>query len=151
MTRLVPVHATMTSAETAVHFIDIVFRYHGLPDDIVSDRDPRFTFAFWTSLFKILDTKLQISTAVHPETDGHPERVNRVLEDVLRSYATSFTCWSAFLPLAEFSINHAIHESTGLTPFFANSSRHPRVPALRAVNHLTDLRVSALEGGESDN
>ena len=133
MTHLVPVHATITAAETAVHFIDTVFRHHGLPDNIVSDRDPRFTSAFWTSLFELLGTKLQMSTAAHPETDGQTERVNRVLEDVLRSYATSFTSWSAFLPLAEFALNNAVHASTGLTPFFANSARHPRVPTLLAV------------------
>uniref|UniRef100_A0AAV1UN18 Uncharacterized protein n=1 Tax=Peronospora matthiolae TaxID=2874970 RepID=A0AAV1UN18_9STRA len=94
MTHLVPVHATITAAETAVHFVDTVFRHHGLPDNIVSDRDPRFTSSFWTSLFELLGTKLQMSTAAHPETDGQTERVNRVLEDVLRSYATSFTSWT---------------------------------------------------------
>ncbi|CAH0489286.1 unnamed protein product [Peronospora farinosa] len=113
MTHLVPVHAKITAAETAAHFIDAVFRHHGLPENIVSDRDPRFTSAFWTSLFELLGTKLLMSTAAHPETDGQTERVNRVLEDVLRSYATSFTSWSAFLPLAEFALNNAVHASTG--------------------------------------
>ena len=69
------------------------------------------------SLFELLGTKLQMSTAAHPETDGQIERVNRVLEDVLRSYATSFKSWSAFLPLAEFALNNAVHASIGLTPF----------------------------------
>uniref|UniRef100_A0AAV1U2E9 Integrase catalytic domain-containing protein n=1 Tax=Peronospora matthiolae TaxID=2874970 RepID=A0AAV1U2E9_9STRA len=150
MTHLVPVHATITAAETAVHFSDTVFRHHGLPDNIGSDRDPRFTSAFWTSLFELLGTKLQMSTAAHPETDGQTERVNRVLEDVLRSYATSFTSWSAFLPLAEFALNNAVYASTGLTPFFANSARHPRVPTLLAVGQPTALRGSTLAGGEND-
>ena len=147
MTHLVTVHATITAAETAVHFIDIVFRHHGLPDNIVSDRDPRFTSAFWTSLFKLLGTKLQMSSAAHPKTDGQTERVNRILEDVLRSYATSFTSWSAFLPLAEFALSDAIHASTGLTPVFANSSCHPRVPTLLAVGQPSALRGSTLAGG----
>ncbi|POM65789.1 Pol protein [Phytophthora palmivora] len=66
-------------------FLDSVFRYHGLPETIVSDRDPRFTGVFWDTLFQLLGTKLMVSTADHPQTDGQTERVNRVLEDALRS------------------------------------------------------------------
>ncbi|GMF59050.1 unnamed protein product [Phytophthora fragariaefolia] len=91
---------------------------------------------------------LSMSTAAHPETDGQTERVNRVLEDVLRSYATSFSSWSQFLPLAEFALNNAEHASTGVTPFFANNARHPRVPALLAVAHPTVPGASTL--GEDD-
>ncbi|KAE9023574.1 hypothetical protein PR003_g10553 [Phytophthora rubi] len=74
-----------------------------------------------------------MSTASHPETDGQTERANRVIEDVLRSFATSFKSWSTFLPLVEFALNNAVHASTGLTPFFVNFGRHPRVPALLGV------------------
>ncbi|KAE8875292.1 hypothetical protein PF003_g40586 [Phytophthora fragariae] len=91
-----------------------------------------------------------MSTAAHPKTDGQTERVNRVLEDVLRSYATTFASWSSFLPLAEFALNNAEHASTGLTPFFANNARHPRVPALIAVGHPTAPRGSTLGGDEDD-
>ncbi|KAE8960447.1 hypothetical protein PF011_g30090 [Phytophthora fragariae] len=133
MVHLIPVSDTVTAAETAAHFIDCVFRHHGLPESIVSDRDPRFTSAFWSILFQLLGMKLSMSTAAHPETDGQTERVNRVLEDVLRSYATSFASWSSFHSLAEFALNNAEHASTGLTPFFANNARHPRVPALIAL------------------
>ncbi|KAE9024981.1 hypothetical protein PF011_g3257 [Phytophthora fragariae] len=150
MVHLIPVSDTVTAAETAAHFIDCVFRHHGLPESIVSDRDPRFTSAFWSSLFQLLGTKLSMSTAAHPETDGQTERVNRVLEDVLRSYAMSFASWSSFLPLAEFSLNNAEHASTGLTPFFANNARHPRTPALIAVVHPTAPRGSTLGGDEDD-
>ncbi|KAE9026919.1 hypothetical protein PR003_g11046 [Phytophthora rubi] len=129
---LIPVSDTVTAADTAVHFIDCVFRHHGLLESIVSDRDPRFTSAFWSSLFQLLGTKLSMSAAAHPETDGQTERVIRVLEDVLQSYATSFASWSSFLPLAEFALNNAKHASTGLTPFFATNVRHPRVAALIA-------------------
>ena len=72
-----------------------------------------------------------MSTADHPETDGQTKRVNRVLEDILRSYATSFVdSWSSHLPMAEFAINNSVHVSTGHTPFYLNSLRHPRVPAI---------------------
>uniref|UniRef100_A0AAV1TXF8 Integrase catalytic domain-containing protein n=1 Tax=Peronospora matthiolae TaxID=2874970 RepID=A0AAV1TXF8_9STRA len=70
MTHLVPVHATITAAVTAVHFIYTVFHHRGLPDNIISDRDFCFTSAILTSLFEFLGTKLQMSTAAHPETDG---------------------------------------------------------------------------------
>ncbi|GMF41025.1 unnamed protein product [Phytophthora fragariaefolia] len=150
MVHLTPVSDTVTAAETAAHFVDCVFHHHGLPESIVSDRDPRFTSAFWTDLFQLLGPKLSMSMAAHPDTDGQTERVNRVLEDGLRSYATSFTSWSKFLPLAEFALNNAEHASTGVTPFFANNARHPRVPALLAVGHPTMPGASTLGGDDDD-
>ena len=146
MVHFAPVSTHVTAETTAQIFIDLIFRHHGLPESIVSDRDPRFTSAFWATLFQLLGTRLLMSTASHPETDGQTERVNRVLEDVLRSYATSFTSWSSFLPLAEFTINNAVHASTGLTPFFVNNARHPRVPALLALS-ASEHPVSTLGGG----
>ncbi|KAE9290632.1 hypothetical protein PR003_g25242 [Phytophthora rubi] len=147
MVHLAPVAAEVTAGESAELFLDLVFRHHGLPESIVSDRDPRFTSAFWTRLFALLGTRLLMSTAAHPETDGQTERVNRVLEDVLRSYATSFASWSSFLPMAEFALNDSTHASTGLTPFFVNNARHPRVPALLAVRSSNAAAVSTLGGG----
>ena len=126
---LAPVAAEITAEETARLFVDLVFRLHGLPANFVSDRDPRFTSKFWRAIFKILGTRLSMSTAAHPETDGQTERSNRVVEDVLRSFATSFTHWSDFLALAEFSINNATHASTNHSPFYVNYGFHPRVPA----------------------
>ncbi|KAE9301087.1 hypothetical protein PR003_g22613, partial [Phytophthora rubi] len=147
MVHLAPVAAEVTADESAELFLDLVFRHHGLPESIGSDRDPRFTSAFWTRLFALLGTRLLMSTAAHPETDGQTERVNRVLEDVLRSYATSFASWSSFLPMAEFALNNSTHASTGLTPFFVNNARHPRVPALLAVRSSNAAAVSTLGGG----
>ncbi|KAE8989636.1 hypothetical protein PR002_g21389 [Phytophthora rubi] len=88
-----------------------------------------------------------MSTAAHPETDGQTERVNRVLEDVLRSYATSFASWSSFLSMAEFALNNSTHASTGLTPFFVNNARYPRVSALLAVRSSNSAAVSTLGVG----
>ncbi|KAE8958100.1 hypothetical protein PR001_g31147 [Phytophthora rubi] len=149
MVHLAPVAAEVAADESAELFLDLVFRHHGLPESIVSDRDPRFTSAFWTRLFAMLGTRLLRSTAAHPETDGQTERVNRVLEDVLRSYATSFASWSSFLPMAEFALNKSTHASTGLTPFFVNNARHPRVPALLAVRSSNAAAVSTLVEGHA--
>jgi hypothetical protein len=136
MVHLCAVKETINAEETARIFIDTIYRLHGCPEEIVSDRDPRFTSRFWRTIFQLLGTKLLMSTAAHPETDGQTERVNRVLEDILNSYVHSIRSWSDFLPLAEFALNNAVHASTGHTPFFMNNARHPRIPSL-------------LSGGES--
>ena len=69
-----------------------------------------------------------MSTSDHPETDGQTERVNRVLEEILRGYVQSYPNWSEFLPIDEFAINNSVHPSTTHTPFFVNGLRHPRIP-----------------------
>ena len=145
MVHLVPVADTISAEDTAQIFVNVIFRLHGMPNELVSDRDPRFTSRFWRAVFSLLGTRLAMSTAYHPQTDGQTERVNRVLEDVLRSYATSFIQWSDFLPLAEFALNNSVHASTGLTPFFVCSGQHPQVPAL-----LSDQTLTLSEGGKSD-
>ncbi|KAF1325083.1 Pol protein, partial [Globisporangium splendens] len=129
MVHVAPVRKHVTAQETACLFLEHVFRYHGLPESIVSDRDPRFTAAFWRELFRLLGTDLAMSSADHPETDGQTERVNRVVEDILRSIAVDHPRdWSRWLPYAEFAINSSEHASTAVTPFYFNSLRHPRVP-----------------------
>ncbi|KAE9332908.1 hypothetical protein PF008_g14713 [Phytophthora fragariae] len=85
-----------------------------------------------------------MSTASHPVTDGQTERANRVVEDVLRSFSTSFKSWSSFLPTVEFALNNTVHASTGLTPFYVNYGRHPRVPALLGMER------SIPQGGADD-
>ncbi|POM77777.1 LOW QUALITY PROTEIN: Pol protein [Phytophthora palmivora] len=143
---LAPVRDKVTGKQAAQLFLDSVFRYHGLPETIVSDRDPRFTGAFWDTLFQLLGTKLTMSTADHPQTDGQTERVNRVLEDTIRSIcAEAPRSWSDQLPMVEFALNNAVHASTGLTPFYLNGLRHPHVPlTLRG-----GTAASIVNGGEA--
>ncbi|KAE9000695.1 hypothetical protein PR001_g18720 [Phytophthora rubi] len=125
-------------------FVDNVFRNHGLPEAFVSDRDPRFVSHFWQHLFRLLGTRLDMSTPDHPQTDGQTERVNRVLEDILRSVCSAEpTKWSVLLPQVEFALNNAVHSSTGFTPFYVNGLRHPRTP-------LTLPPASNLVGGEAN-
>uniref|UniRef100_A0AAV1U1Z4 Integrase catalytic domain-containing protein n=1 Tax=Peronospora matthiolae TaxID=2874970 RepID=A0AAV1U1Z4_9STRA len=99
MVHLVAVPETITASGCACVFIDTIFRLHGLPRELVSDRDPRFTADFWRSVFKSLGTRLKMSTSDHPESDGQTERANRVLEEILRGYVHSFKSWSEFLPM----------------------------------------------------
>lgn len=124
------VKPSITAVATAKIFFDVVFRHHGLPEFLVSDRDPRFTSHFWKALFARLGSRLSMSTADHPESDGQTERVNRVLEDILRSVAAENPKqWSQLLPAIELAMNNAVHSSTGYSPFSLLYGRHPRLPA----------------------
>ena len=127
MAHFVPCNKTVTGKETARLFIDNVYKYHGLSDDIISDRGTQFTSKFWQSLFKILQVEIKLSSAYHPQTDGQTERVNQVLEQYLRcSINYHQDNWVDLLPLAEFAYNNTIQDSTKQTPFFANSGHYPR-------------------------
>jgi len=79
MAHFIPTHTTADAVQVAELFIEHVFKLHGLPKIIISDRDPKFTSKFWKSLFKTLETQLRFSTAFHPETDGQTERLNQTL------------------------------------------------------------------------
>ncbi|KAG6615942.1 reverse transcriptase [Phytophthora cinnamomi] len=133
MVHLAAVPAEVTAKQTARLFVDMVFKQHGMPTDIVSDRDPRFTANLWQEVITLLGSQLSMSTADHPQTDGQTERVNRVLVDMLKSYAHSFQYWSECLSMAEFAINNSVHASTWHTPFYVNAMRHPRLPSLLGV------------------
>ncbi|KAG3041436.1 hypothetical protein PC121_g23379 [Phytophthora cactorum] len=130
MVHLAAVPGGVTAVQTARLFVDMVLKHHGMPLDIVSDRNPRFTARFWQEVFILLGTQLSMLTADHPQTDGRTERVNRVLGDLLKGYAHSFQQWSGCLPMAEFAINNSVHASTGHTPFYVNAMRHPHLPSM---------------------
>ncbi|POM69483.1 Reverse transcriptase [Phytophthora palmivora] len=129
MVHLAPVRDKVTGKQAAQLFLDSVFHYHCLPETIVSDRDLRFTGAFWDTLFQLLGTKLTMPTADHPQTDGQKERAKRVLEDTLCGIcAEAPRSWSDQLPMDEFALNNTVHASTGFIPFYLNGLRYPRVP-----------------------
>ncbi|MCO5592033.1 hypothetical protein L7F22_046027 [Adiantum nelumboides] len=95
-----------------------IFRLHGMPETIVSDRDPRFTSLFWKAIWENIDTRLQFSSSFHPQTDGQSEIANSVVLDLLKSYISNQkTQWERYLPLVEFAYNNTIHSSTGKAPF----------------------------------
>ena len=121
---------TDTSKDTAKHFVRNVVRLHGMPKGVVSDRDIRLRAHFWRALQQRLGTELRFTTAYTPNSNGKVERVNAVLGDVLRSLCDfAGKNWADQLDLAEFAINGSESSATGLTPFFANFAREPRVPA----------------------
>nr|GEU34949.1 copia protein [Tanacetum cinerariifolium] len=110
---------------------------HGLPISIISDRDGRFTSLFWKALHKALGTRLDMSTAYHPKTDGQSERTIQTLEDMLRTCVIDFEkSWDRHLPLVEFSYNNSYHTSIKAAPFEALYGRKCRSPVLSKVGDV---------------
>jgi hypothetical protein len=110
-------------------FVNDVIHLHRIPKKIILDWDSRFTSRFWTSLQLALGTQLNLSIAYHPETDGKTERVNQVMEDILRMYVMdNQTQWERYLPLVEFAYNNNFHSSIVMPPYEALYGRPCRTP-----------------------
>jgi hypothetical protein len=121
--------AQLTAERFAEIFIDVYFRLHGLPQAIISDRDPRFVSEFWQYLTTIWQTRTRMSTAFHPQTDGQAEKANQIVERYLRIFAAgNERRWDRFLGLAEFSYNSQTHAAHRLSPFVADLGHQPRRP-----------------------
>jgi hypothetical protein len=94
-------------------YIARILSLHKIPKTIVSDRGPQFVSKFWNELHKSLGTKLLHSSAYHSQTSGQTERVNQILEDMLRACVPKFPQkWDDCLPLAEFSYNNSYQDGT---------------------------------------
>ncbi|GJS03571.1 retrotransposon protein, putative, ty3-gypsy subclass [Tanacetum coccineum] len=111
----------------------IIVARHGVSISIISDRDSRFTSRFWQSMQEALGTRLDMSTAYHPQTDGQSERTIQTLEDMLRVCILDFRgSWDVHLPLVEFSYNNSYHSSVRCAPFEALYGRKCRSPIMWA-------------------
>nr|ABA98022.1 retrotransposon protein, putative, Ty3-gypsy subclass [Oryza sativa Japonica Group] len=125
----IPVHTTYTGKRLAELYLSRIMCLHGVPKKIVSDRGSQFTSKFWQKLQEKLGTRLNFSTAYHPQTDGQTERVNQILEDMLRACALDFGgAWDKNLPYAEFSYNNSYQASLQMAPFEALYGRKCRTP-----------------------
>lgn len=137
MVHYVPTTTHVTAPQLATLFMREVVRLHGVPESILSDRDPRFTAHFWKAFWSQLGTTLTMSTAYHPQTDGQTERANRTLEEMLRSRVNfAQTDWDEHLAVAELAINNAKQASTGYTPFYLNYGQEVQLPLDQAVAGL---------------
>jgi RNase H-like domain found in reverse transcriptase/Reverse transcriptase (RNA-dependent DNA polymerase)/Integrase zinc binding domain/Chromo (CHRromatin Organisation MOdifier) domain/Retroviral aspartyl protease len=128
MVHYIPTTTNVSAPALAELFFNNVVRYHGIPSTIISDRDARFTSLFWTSLWKQLGTKFNMSTAFHPQTDGQTENANRTLEAMLRAFVNVHQDnWDDPLVGAEIATNNSVHLSSNYTPFYLNAGQHPNL------------------------
>ena len=124
---LVPYSESSTAEDLAYTFTKVIFAQHGMPDEIISDRDKLFTSQFWQSLTDQLGIKHKLSTAYHPQTDGQTERTNQTVEQYLRCYLNyQQNNWVGLLPMAQFAFNNSA-AVTGISPFYANYGRNPNI------------------------
>ena len=130
MIKICATFTTVTGPQTAQLLVDSLLRHgYGIPTSLVSDRDARFTGQFWGALARILGTKLAMSTAYHPQTDGQTERANRSIKSILLQLTADHgRDWVRHLPLLEFAYNNSVHAATGFSAFFLCHGRHPRLP-----------------------
>ena len=110
-------------------YVEEIVRLHGFPISIVSDRDPRFTSRFWSSLQDVIGTRLHFSTAFHPQTNGQSKRTIQTLEDMLRACVIEFKgSWDTHLSLMKFAYNNSYQSSIGMAPFEALYGQKCRTP-----------------------
>ncbi|KAA0037817.1 pol protein [Cucumis melo var. makuwa] len=125
----VPGKSTYTASKWAQLYMSEIVKLHGVPVSIVSDRDARFTSKFWKGLQTAMGTRLDFSIAFHPQTDGQTERLNQVLEDMLRACALEFPgSWDSHLHLMEFAYNNSYQATIGMAPFEALYGKCCRSP-----------------------
>jgi hypothetical protein len=136
-----PVKTRYATEKLADLYVEHVLRLHGAPRSIVSDCGPQFVAKFWKSFHQLLGTTLSYSTTFHPQTDEQTERVNQVLEDMLRACALTYsTDWESNLPFAEFSY---------MAPFEALYGRKCRTPlAWSEVGERTLFGPAIIEEAE---
>jgi hypothetical protein len=125
----VPVKTTYSGAKLAELYMARIVCLHGVPKKIVSDRGSQFTSRYWKKLHECLDTRLNFSSAYHPQTDGQTERTNQALEDMLRACALKHGhSWDKSLPYVEFSYNNSYQASLKMSLFEALYGRKCRTP-----------------------
>ena len=140
------VHIISTTQETsslglARLYWDHVWKLHGLPNMVISDRGPQFAAGFMRELNKILGIQMKLSMAYHPQTDGQTKQMNQELEQFLRMFVNYHqTDWLEWLAIAEFSYNNKIQSSTKISPFYANYGYNPHMGF-----KLRNVKVQAME------
>jgi hypothetical protein len=145
MVHFIACKKTADAVNVAQLYFHEVYRLHGLPLSIVSDRDMRFLSHFWRCLWQLSHTKLDFSSAYHPQTDGQTEVVNRSLGALLRSLVgENLKSWDLQLYQAEFTYNRSVNRSTGLSPFTIIYGGNPRTPLdLTPLPDLTRRNTTA--------
>jgi hypothetical protein len=124
-----PVHITYTAKKYAEIYLEQIIRLHGVPKTIISDRGTQFVARFWEQLQSSLGIKLIRSSVYHAQTDGQTERINQILEDMLRACIIHYgTNWDKCLAMAKFSYNNSYQSSLQMAPFEALYGQSCRTP-----------------------
>jgi len=132
MAHFISLPTSATAKDIANVFLRGVCKLQGLPTEIISDMDGKFSGEFWESLCKLLGIKRKMSTAYDPQTGGQTERTNQGLEGYLRNFVNyDQDDWYQLLPLAEFGYNNSATNAHGMSPLFANYGYHPRTEWMR--------------------
>ncbi|MBW0497210.1 hypothetical protein O181_036925 [Austropuccinia psidii MF-1] len=139
--------------DTALLIWNRVISHTVLFENIISDRDPKFTSALRTNIHKLLGTKLSFSTEYHPQTDGLAERMIQTLEDMIRrfcAYGLEYKDsdgfphnWCTLIPALELAYKTAIHASTGKTPAMLEKEWNPKLPVDTFKKYLVDINPTA--------
>jgi hypothetical protein len=123
----VPCNRTIDAPGLARLYITHVYKYYGPATTIVSDRGPQFVSAFWEEFNRILGTKIKLSTAFHPQTDGQTENANQYIDQRLRPFVNYYQDnWSELIHIVDFAAAALPHDSTGLSSFMAEMGYEPR-------------------------
>ena len=128
MIRLFPISTDITAKGVATIFRDHIFKLHGTPQKVISDRGPQFVSSFMDALYTLLWIQGNPSTTYHPQTDGQTERYNATIEQYLRLYTNHpQNDWIEWLALAEFAHNQNSTTTSGYSPFMLNYGQQPNI------------------------
>ncbi len=139
----IPLPKLPSAKETAQIMVTHVFKIHGLPSDVVSDRGPQFASQFWREFCRLIGASVSLSSGFHPQTNGQAERTNQIVGRLLRSLAfRNPSSWAEQLPWAEYAHNSLPTSATGLSPFhcclgyqpplFSSQDAESNVPSVKA-------------------
>ena len=139
MTHFIACRKEINARQFSELFVREIFRLHGLPRDIITDRGSIFTLDIWKNTTKKLGIERRLSTAFRPQTNGQTERTNATLEQYLRAYVNyQQDNWEELLPMAEFAYTNGHQESIKHTLFFANYGINPEY---QAIGHLMNTEI----------
>jgi len=129
MAHFLPCSKTSDASKIAQIYFDGIVKLHGLPKTIVSDRDVKLMSYFWKTLWHKMETKLKVSTAFHPQTDGQIEVLNRSLGNLLRCLVGEpLRNWDLILLTVEFAYNSSCNRSIGMSPLEILHDYKPKKP-----------------------
>ncbi|QRV79630.1 Transposon Ty3-I Gag-Pol polyprotein [Ceratobasidium sp. AG-Ba] len=150
MVRIIPTRQTFRAKEVAELMYENIYKIHGIPKVIVSDRDSLFTSTFWSESNRLMGVQTRMSSAYHPETDGATERANKTIGSMLRQCIKGRQSdWVRYLAGIEYAMNSSVSETTGYSPFYLNYGRVPPPMVWETENEYAGVRMFLLRQREA--